>query len=353
LIAEVVRQRPDLEVVLRDVELDPSAMDALVEVSRSLGRRNAAVPTFVVDGRAIVGFADAERSGPPILALLDGAPVEATPAPAPQPPLPPASDGPGASSPPDARDAPDAPVPTDVSGAFGSLRPGSPTFSVAMGMLDGLNPCAMWALLYLLSMLLHLHDRTRIATLAALFVAATASVHALVMLAWFDLFALARLAGPLERTAGVAGLLIGTLQLKGAVAPGHGPSLSVPASAKPMVGARMRAILAAPSPVAGRGRRRGRRAGAGRQRRRADVHRRVPGCIHRELRARHVPDPTAARAHLAFYIAGCAPPAAAISAGAVAQLSSPKLSANGGRMLKLASGVAILAIALPMVWPRG
>jgi glutaredoxin len=352
-LAEVARQRPELEVVLRDVEADPSAMDALVEVSRALGRRNASVPTFVAHGRAIVGFADAERSGPPILALFEGEPGGATRAPEP----PRTSDGPGA---PDAQDAPnaptaaapapDAPVPPDGSAAFGSLRPGSATFSIAMGMLDGLNPCAMWALLYLLSMLLHLHDRARIAALAALFVAVTAGVHALVMLAWFDLFALARLAGPLERAAGVAGLLIGALQLKDAVAPGHGPSLSVPESAKPMVGARMRAILAAPSPVAAVG---------------AVVVLALvvnvvelmctagfPAVFTATL-ARHVPDPTAARAHLALYMTGYALPAAAISAGAVALLSSPRLTAKGGRLLKLASGLAILAIALPMVWPRG
>ncbi|MCA3178599.1 MAG: glutaredoxin family protein [Burkholderiaceae bacterium] len=290
-LAEVVRQRPDIEVVLRDVEVDPAAMDALVDVSRSLGRRNAAVPTFVADGRAIVGFADAERSGPPILALLEGASGGATRTP--EPPRTP--DGPGAP------DAPDGPVPPDGSAAFGSLRPGSATFSIAMGMLDGLNPCAMWALLYLLSMLLHLHDRARIAALAGLFVAVTSGVHALVMIAWFDLFALARLARPLERAAGVAGLLIGALQLKDAVAPGHGPSLSVPESAKPMVGARMRAILAAPSPVAA--------AGA------VVVLALVvdvvelmctagfPAVFTATL-ARHVPDPTAARAHLALYIAG-------------------------------------------------
>jgi hypothetical protein len=36
----------------------------------------------------------------------------------------------------------------------------------------------------------------------------------------------------------------------------------------------------------------------------------------------------------------------------VALLSSPKLTAKGGRLLKLASGLAMPAIALPMVWPR-
>jgi len=117
-----------------------------------------------------------------------------------------------------------------------------------------------------------------------------------------------------------------------------------------MVGARMRAILAAPSPVAAVG---------------AIVVLALvvnvvelmctagfPAVFTATL-ARHVPDPTAARAHLALYMAGYALPAAAISAGAVALLSSPRLTAKGGRLLKLASGLAILAIALPMVWPRG
>ena len=61
----------------------------------------------------------------------------------------------------------------------------------------------------------------------------------------------------------------------------------------------------------------------------------------------------ATRAHLALCTAGCALPAATISAGTVALLSSPRPTAKGVRLLEFASGLAILAIALPMVWPRG
>lgn len=40
-------------------------------------------------------------------------------------------------------------------GQLSASRLGLPLFTLALGLLDGFNPCAMWVLLYLLSLLVH------------------------------------------------------------------------------------------------------------------------------------------------------------------------------------------------------
>ncbi len=63
-----------------------------------------------------------------------------------------------------------------------------PTLTVVMGFLDGFNPCAMWTLLFLISLLIGMEDKKRMWTLGLAFVMASASVYFLFMVAWLKLF---------------------------------------------------------------------------------------------------------------------------------------------------------------------
>jgi hypothetical protein len=47
---------------------------------------------------------------------------------------------------------------------------GLPLFSIVLGLVDGFNPCAMWVLLFLLSLLVNLHSRRRMAAIGGTFV---------------------------------------------------------------------------------------------------------------------------------------------------------------------------------------
>jgi hypothetical protein len=59
---------------------------------------------------------------------------------------------------------------------------------MVIGALDGFNPCAMWTLVFLISLLLGLHDRKRMWILGATFIAVSAFVYFLFMAAWLQLF---------------------------------------------------------------------------------------------------------------------------------------------------------------------
>jgi len=56
-----------------------------------------------------------------------------------------------------------------------------------MGILDGFNPCALWTLLFLLSLLLGMASRVRMWILGSTFIVASALVYFLFMTAWLHL----------------------------------------------------------------------------------------------------------------------------------------------------------------------
>ncbi len=62
-----------------------------------------------------------------------------------------------------------------------------PLLTVVLGGLDGFNPCAMWTLLFLISLLLGVHDRKRRWILGSAFIVASAAVYFLFMAAWLNL----------------------------------------------------------------------------------------------------------------------------------------------------------------------
>jgi hypothetical protein len=62
-----------------------------------------------------------------------------------------------------------------------------PALTIVLGALDGFNPCAMWALVFLLGLLVGIQDRLRMWVLGGAFVIASAAVYFLFMAAWLNL----------------------------------------------------------------------------------------------------------------------------------------------------------------------
>ena len=62
-----------------------------------------------------------------------------------------------------------------------------PIISILLGLLDGFNPCAMWILLFLISMLLNMKDKKKMWLLGITFLIASAIMYLLFMVSWFNL----------------------------------------------------------------------------------------------------------------------------------------------------------------------
>jgi glutaredoxin len=61
-----------------------------------------------------------------------------------------------------------------------------PLITIVMGVLDGFNPCALWTLLFLISLLLGMENKKRMWVLGSAFIVASASVYFLFMAAWLN-----------------------------------------------------------------------------------------------------------------------------------------------------------------------
>ncbi len=220
-LKELQRERPALRIVIYDIAEDSTARQRLATLAAERGIANIGVPTFLIGAELIVGFLSAETTGTEIQARLDQLAQGAVPP---------------------------AAVESIQTKWFGELRVrdlGLPLFTIVIGLLDGFNPCAMWVLLFLLSLLVNLRDRLRMALIAGTFVAVSGLVYFAFMAAWLNMFLLIGLSRPIQIGLGGIALLVGAVNVKDFFALHHGISLSIPESSKPGLYVRIRRILQA------------------------------------------------------------------------------------------------------------
>lgn len=131
---------------------------------------------------------------------------------------------------------------------LGRLNPselGMPVFTVAVGLVDGFNPCAMWVLVFLLSVLVNIKDRRKIMLIAGTFVFVSGAAYFAFMAAWLNVFLLVGIKRPVQIALGVLALTIGIINVKDFFAFKKGVSLSIPESQKPGLYRRVREIVSA------------------------------------------------------------------------------------------------------------
>jgi glutaredoxin len=312
----IASTRPSLRIQFHPVDTDPAARDALIRLSRSARAWPPGVPTFEIDGRVLVGFDDAEHSGRELLALVDGGSAD-----------------PGQ-------------VESRWFGSLSAARLGLPLFTLALGLLDGFNPCAMWVLLFLLSVLVRLKDRRRMVLVAGTFVLVSGAVYFAFMAAWLNVFLAVGLSDAVRVGLAVLALCIAALNLKDFAASGRGPSLSIPASARPGLVTRMHGVLharALPAMLLGVAAL-------------AVVVNFIEllctaglPAIYTAVLAQQQLSPAAHYAYLGLYIVGYIADDSLMVATAVLALGSGKLTERGGRVLKLLSGLVMLTLGAALL----
>jgi thiol-disulfide isomerase/thioredoxin len=216
---------PGLAVEWIEIRQDAVAREGFKAEAARLGLQTLGVPTFVVRGReAIVGFQRGVTEAR-LEAALGGA------------------GAPGGEVP-----EPPRTIRLPLVGEMDPARISFPIFTLAVGLVDGVNPCAMYVLVVLLGILLHARSRGRVALYGGIFVAASGVVYFLFMSAWLGLFAVAGVGRGATLVLGAVLILMGLVNLKEIVWFKRGPSLMIPEAAKPGIFRRMRAVAEAASP---------------------------------------------------------------------------------------------------------
>jgi hypothetical protein len=89
-----------------------------------------------------------------------------------------------------------------------------PVLAVILGIVDGFNPCALWVLLYLISLVMTLRDRRRIWLIVGSFVLASGVLYFLFMTAWLNVFLFIGYIRPVTVIIGLVAVGGGILQIR-------------------------------------------------------------------------------------------------------------------------------------------
>ncbi len=224
---------------------------------------------------------------------------------------------------------------------------GLPTFTFLVGLIDGFNPCAMWVLVFLLSILVNIKDRKKIILIAGSFVVVSGLAYFAFMAAWLNVFQLIGLQRPVQIALGLLAVLIGTVNVKDFFAFHEGLTFSIPDAAKPGIYDRVRRIVTAQYLTV---------AMAGAVALAIIVNVVELLCtaglpaMYTEILTLHQLPTWENYAYLALYNVAYMLDDSILLVIIVVTLSRRRLQEQQGRWLKLVSGVVILALGLAMIF---
>jgi len=131
----------------------------------------------------------------------------------------------------------------------GKINPQSislPLFTLFFGLVDGINPCAMWVLMFLLTLLVNTHDRKKLLIVGTVFVFSSGVVYLLFMIAWLNIFTIFGIRQSATVVFAVIIISIGLINVKELFFFKRGLSLMIPDRAKPKIITKMRNIIENP-----------------------------------------------------------------------------------------------------------
>ncbi|MDP3334459.1 MAG: glutaredoxin domain-containing protein, partial [Methylococcaceae bacterium] len=217
------QEQPALKIVIIDIAKQPDALQRLQLLAKNQGIRVVRIPAFQIRGQLLIGYSDETSTGQLIRDVLAQTP--------------PANNNQDSSGSCQAEQVVSCEANTPAKPTFAvnflgyklSLEEvGLPLFTIAMGLLDGFNPCSMWVLLLVIALLAPMNNRPRMLAIAGTFVAVEGIAYFMFMAAWLNLFLLIGLSRVSEIAIAVIALVAGLLNLKDFWRFGWGVSLSIP-----------------------------------------------------------------------------------------------------------------------------
>ncbi|MEZ5785240.1 MAG: glutaredoxin family protein [Xanthobacteraceae bacterium] len=188
-----LRGHPEVDVVLHDVSTAANeALFLMVARKQGIPEEGLGVPLFVHGSRYLIGFESAETTGRTLLAL--------------------AGDKSAIARPEAEIVRPEAETLRIRVPVLGEIDPSGYSLlalTVLMGLSDGFNPCAMWVLIYLISLIGSIQDRRKIWWLVGTFVGASGILYFLFMTAWLNTFLIIGYIRPLTQLIALVAIGLG------------------------------------------------------------------------------------------------------------------------------------------------
>lgn len=242
-IAKLHSLQPQLKITFRDVRKEPAALELLKRMVQNQGDDAIDYPAFVVGGQLIIGFTEEASTAQLILDTLM------------------VSHPRSQSSSTDSESCetgkelscgliPPAPIEKQENitvNIFGIsmqlVQIGLPLFTLAMGMLDGLNHGSTWVLMLMLSLLSPLKNRPRMIAVAGTFITVQGLVYFILLAAWLNIVVLIEVSRISEIVIASVALLAGGMYFMKYIQFGHRISISSHEITKPGIYSRIRKIV--------------------------------------------------------------------------------------------------------------
>ena len=323
---------PEVQIISYNVYENPLALERLESYANG---QQIAVPAFYSSGRLIIGYSDKER----LIAQLENSKFGLMPG---------STDGSCQVVETEcAEKHKDKFIKIPLVGKVDPTKMGMPVFTIVLGLIDGFNPCAMWVLLFLLSLLVNLKDRKRMAMIAAVFVLVSGIVYFAFMAAWLNFFIIVEISRKLQIGLGCLAALVGFIHVKDFFAFKKGLSLSIPDKFKPKIYKQARQVIQSQSLLSSL---------AAVTLLATMVNMVELACtaglpvIFTQILTQNVDSHLAYYGYLLLYNLAYMFDDGLMVAVSVFTLNKTKLQEKGGRTLKLISGLTLVGLAILMIW---
>jgi len=132
-----------------------------------------------------------------------------------------------------------------ILGEITTQQYGLPIFTILTGLLDGFNPCAMWVLMFLLSMLVNVKSRKRMVIIAGTFVLVSGVVYFAFMAAWLNVFLIIGISRNVQILIAAVAIAVGSINIKDYFAFKKGLTFGIPEKSKSGLYQKIRNIVQA------------------------------------------------------------------------------------------------------------
>ena len=185
---EIKDSYDNLEIVMYEVWKDPANQQFLEQVKSELGIQRSGVPVTIIGDTYMVGWSDAlegrvtrairfykQNDYQDVVQQIKDGTYEKE------------EDSEGEFDKEEEKSDDDATVSVPIIGKVNLKNVSLTTAGVILGLIDGFNPCAMWVLLFLISMLLGMKNKKRMWIIGLTFLGSSALVYMLIMLSWLNI----------------------------------------------------------------------------------------------------------------------------------------------------------------------
>lgn len=228
----------DLDRVEYEVWHDGDNRELFERTAEELGFQAGAVPTTIIDRRVWIGYTDSiaediedaiglASRGEPVPSGVYGQPGTGT-----------CDDAESLQCAPDETGAQiDVPFVGTVSLDDQNLL----VSTIIIGFVDGVNPCSLWVISVLLTIVVRTASRRRVIAVGSTFLVVTAAMYALYMAGIYSALTVVGFLGTIQLIVAISAGVFGLVSVKDYFAFKKGLSFTIPDSAKPGIYKRMRA----------------------------------------------------------------------------------------------------------------